>query len=258
MPDILPDMSILPVFILIFIRCTAFLWASPLLALPGIPMVVKFGLGLLLTVLIYPLAADPGEMYGGLLGLAMMSVRETAVGLAMGFICTMTFNALRMAGQLMDLNIGFAMSQVMDPATGSMNTLLGRFFYFATLVTFLCVDGHHGLIWGLAKSYQVLPLNTATISGPVVLFVIRVFADAITLALKVAIPITGVLVMTDIALGMMGRTAPQINIFMLGFPFKIGLGLISISILLPLLGAVFASVFDQMHKDLLILVKGLS
>lgn len=254
----MPDLSILPIFMLVFTRCTTFLWASPLMSLPGIPTPMKTGFGFLLTLLIYPLIDTGVTLYGGVFGYGLMLAGEAAIGLGMGYICTVTFNAIRMAGQLIDMNIGFAMSQMMDPATGSMNTLLGRFLYYVTLATFLAVDGHYGLIWGIAKSFELLPLHAAQFDGPVMLFVIRVFADAITLALKVAIPITGVLLMTDIALGMMGRTAPQMNIFMLGFPFKIMLGLVSLAVLLPLLGTVFASIFDQMHKDLLLLVKGLS
>jgi flagellar biosynthetic protein FliR len=244
---------------LVFVRCSTFLWASPIFAVPGIPSQVKAGFAFVLTIIIYPLiTAVDNVIYNGVWGYVIMMVSEAAVGLAMGFICTMVFNALRMAGQLMDMNIGFAMAQMMDPVSGSMNTPLGRFLFYVTLATFLCVDGHHGLIWGLVKSYQVLPLNAAEMSGTATLFLIRAFADTFTLALKVAIPITAVLLMTDIALGVMGRTAPQMNIFMLGFPFKIMLGLLSLAVLLPLMGSIFATIFDQMQKDLLLLVKGLS
>ncbi|MBM7854223.1 flagellar biosynthetic protein FliR [Desulfohalotomaculum tongense] len=255
----MPDLSILPVFMLVFTRCSAFLVASPLFAIPGIPPVVKSGFAFILAVIIYPLAARPGlTAADSLWGYGLMVLSEAAVGLAMGIVCTMVFNALRMAGQMIDLQIGYAMSQMMDPVSGSMNTLLGRFLYFLSLAALLCMDGHHGLIWGLAKSYQVLPLNSAEMSGDVAVFVIRVFADTITMALKVAIPVISVLLMTDIALGVMGRTAPQMNIFMLGFPFKIMLGLVSLAVLLPLMGSILAAVFDRMQKDLILLVKGLS
>ncbi|MEG6617316.1 flagellar biosynthetic protein FliR [Peptococcaceae bacterium 1198_IL3148] len=244
---------------LVFVRCSTFLWASPIFAIPGIPGQVKAGFAFVLTIIIYPIIAASGpEIFDGGLGYIMMLVSEAAVGLAMGFVCTMVFNALRMAGQLIDLSIGYAMAQIMDPVTSSMNTPLGRFLYYVTLATFLCVDGHHGLIWGLVKSYQILPLNAAEMTGTAAIFLIRAFADTFTLALKVAVPIVAVLLMTDIALGVMGRTAPQMNIFMLGFPFKIMLGLLSLAVLLPLMGSIFASIFDQMQKDLLLLVKGLS
>lgn len=255
----MPDLSMLPIFILIFVRCVTFLWASPLMTLPGIPAVVKSGFGFVLAILIYPLVAETDiVLYSGLFGYGLMIAGEVAVGLGMGYICTLTFNAIRMAGQLIDMNVGFAMSQMMDPVSGSMNTLVGRFLYYVTLATFLAMDGHYGLIWGIAKSFELLPLHAAQFDGAVMLFVIRVFANAITLALKVAIPVTGALLMTDISLGMMGRTAPQMNIFMLGFPFKIMLGMVSLAVLLPLLGTVFATIFDQMHKDLLLLVRGLA
>ncbi|MTI80180.1 MAG: flagellar type III secretion system protein FliR [Firmicutes bacterium] len=254
----MPDLSVLPVLMLVFVRCSAFLVTSPLFIIPGIPTVVKSGFAFLLAIIIYPLVPAPEAPLEGFWGFGLMVASEAAVGLAMGFIVTMVFNAFRMAGQLIDMQIGYAMSQMMDPVSGSLNTLMGRFFYFVALATLLSMDGHHGLIWGLVKSYQVLPLNVASIDGGVTNFIIRAFADTITMALKIAIPITSVLLMVDISLGVMGRTAPQMNIFMLGFPFKIMLGLVSIAILLPLMGTIFATVFDQMQKDLLLLVKGFS
>ena len=253
------DMSLLPAFMLVFIRCSAFLITSPLFIIPGIPPLVKAGFAFMLAVIIYPLAPETeAVVVNGLWSYGLMVLSETAVGLAMGMICTMVFNIMRMAGQMIDFQIGFAMSQMMDPSTGSMNTLLGRFLYFVTLATFFCMDGHHGLIWGLVKSYQILPLAAAEISGSAVQFFIRVFADSIVMALKIAMPVIGALLMTDMALGVMGRAAPQMNVFMLGFPFKIMFGLISLAILLPLFGSVFATIFDQMHKNLLILVRGFS
>lgn len=255
----MPDLAVVPVFMLVFTRCTAFLISSPIFAIPGIPVLVKAGLAFILTILIYPLAAV-GEINANarLFEYGLMVLSEAAVGLAMGMICTIVFNALLMAGQMIDLHIGFAISQLMDPVTGSVNTLLARFLYYVSLATLLCVDAHHGLLWGLAKSYQVLPLSAAEISGSATLFFIRVFADSVTMALKVALPVLGVLLMIDIALGVMGRTAPQMNVFMLGFPFKIMMGLISLAVLLPLMGSIFAAIFDQMQKDLLLLVKGLA
>lgn len=255
----LPDMSVLPAFMLVFTRCSAFLVASPLFIIPGIPNTVKAGLAFLLTIIIFPtVTGTEVSIMGGMLGYGIMVLSEAAVGLAMGFICTLIFNTLRIAGHIIDFQIGFAMSQMMDPASGSMTTLLGRFLFYVTLAVMLCMDGHHGLIWGLVKSYQTLPLNSAEISGGVTLFFVRVFADTMTMALKVAIPVIAALLMTDMALGVMGRAAPQMNVFMLGFPFKIMFGMVSLALLLPLMGAIFASLIDQMHKDLLLLVKGLS
>ena len=255
----MPDLSVLPVFMLVFIRCTAFLISSPIFALPGIPAAVKGGFAFILTMIIYPLAAV-GEVNvdAGIFAYCLMAAGEAAVGLAMGIICTMVFNALLMAGQLIDLHIGFAVSQLMDPVTGSVNTLLARFMYYVSLATLFCVDAHYGLLWGLVKSYRILPLSAAEISGTAAMIFIRAFADTVAMALKVAVPVIGVLLMIDVALGVMGRTAPQMNVFMLGFPFKIMVGLISLAVLLPLMGSIFAAVFDQMQQDIILLVKGLA
>lgn len=244
---------------LIFIRCSAFLITSPIFIIRGIPPLVKAGFAFTLALIIFPLVPENELIVvGGFWDYGLMVLSETAVGLAMGLMCTIIFNIIRMAGQMIDFQIGFAMSQVMDPASGSVNTLLGRFLYFVTLATFFSMDGHHGLIWGLVNSYQILPLGTAEISGSATEFFVRVLADSLIMALKVAMPVVAALLMTDMALGVMGRAAPQMNVFMLGFPFKIMFGLVSLAILLPLLGVVFTTIFDQMQRDLLILIRELS
>ena len=252
-------LSVLPAFFLVFVRCMSFLLASPLFIIPGIPPLAKAGFGFALAVIIYPVVPQTEAiMVQTLWQYAFMAVKETLVGVGMGIIATMIFNIMRMAGQMIDFQIGFAMSQMMDPTTGTINTLLGKFLYFVTLAVFLSIDAHHGLIMGLVKSYQILPLALADIKSEAAPFIIEIFSTSITLALKVAIPVIGALLMVDMALGVMGRAAPQMNVFMLGFPFKIMFGLISLAVLLPLMSSIFMHVFDMMHRDILILVRWLT
>ncbi|WP_041275328.1 flagellar biosynthetic protein FliR [Desulforamulus ruminis] len=246
-------------FFLVFIRMVSFIAVCPLFSTVGIPPLTKAGLAFILTVLITPMVqpVDP-SFPGGLWGFALVVFSEVGVGLALGLVCTFVFNVIRIAGQLLDFQIGFAMSAVMDPMSGSMNTLVSRFLFFLTLVLFLIVDGHHGLIRALVKSYELVPLTTAGINGEISLLVIRIFADSFALALQIAAPVIAVLVITDLAMGLVGKTAPQMNIFQLGFPLKIAVGVSSLAILLPALTSVFKLLFDTLQRDLLLLMKGLA
>ena len=251
--DILQE---LPAFFLVFTRCISFLLTSPIFILPGIPPIVKAGFAFALAVVVYPVVPqEEPVIVETLWEYGLMLMKEALVGIGMGMICTWIFNIIRMAGQMIDFQIGFAMSQVVDPVTGTVNTLLGKFLYFLTLAVFFCMDAHHGLIVGVVKSYQVLPIAMADLRIEAAPFIIEVFSTSITLALKTAVPVIAALLMVDMALGVMGRAAPQMNVFMLGFPFKIMFGLVSLAILLPLMSSVFAYVFDMMQRDILILVR---
>ncbi|WP_003544037.1 flagellar biosynthetic protein FliR [Desulfotomaculum nigrificans] len=253
------DLTLITTFFLVFMRMVSFTFACPLYAIPGIPPLVKAGLSFILAILITPMVKPvSADLPGGLWGFGLVVFSEVGVGLVLGLVCTFVFNVIRMAGQLLDFQIGFAMASVMDPLSGSVNTLVSRFLYFLTLVLFLNVDGHHVLIRALAKSYELVPLNAAGINGEVTLLIIRIFADTFALAVQICAPVVAVLVITDLAMGLVGKTAPQMNIFQLGFPLKIAVGVASLAILLPALTSVFKILFDTLEKDLYLLMKGLA
>ncbi|MCL5780218.1 MAG: flagellar type III secretion system protein FliR [Firmicutes bacterium] len=253
------NLDFITVFFLVFIRMASFVFSCPLYAVPGIPPLVKAGLSFILAVLVTPLVQPPSlEFPGGMWGFGLAVFSEVGVGLALGLVCTFVFNVVKIAGQLLDFQIGFAMSAVMDPLSGSMNTLISKFLFFMTLVLFMNVDGHHALIRALIKSYEMVPLTAAGINGEVTLLIIRIFTDTFALAMQICAPVVAILVITDLAMGLIGKTAPQLNIFLLGFPLKIAVGVSSLAILLPALTSVFKYLFDTLQKDLLLLMKGLA
>ena len=253
------NFTLLITFFLVFIRMVSFVFSCPLYAIPGIPPLVKAGLSFILAVLVTPVVQPvTSEIPGGLWGFGLVVFSEVGVGLALGLVCTFVFSVIKTAGQLLDFQIGFAMAALMDPLSGSMNTLVSRFLYFMTLVLFFNVDGHHSLIRALVKSYDLVPLTAAGINGGITLLMIRIFADTFALAVQICAPVVAILVITDLALGLVGKTAPQMNIFQLGFPLRIAVGVSSLAILLPALTSVFKLLFDTLQKDLLLLMKGLA
>lgn len=253
------NLVLITTFFLVFVRMLSFIFACPLYALPGMPPLVKAGLGFVLAILVTPLVEPATTSFpGGVWGLGLAVFSEVGVGLALGLVCTFFFNVIRIAGQLLDFQIGFAMSAVMDPLSGSMNTLISRFLFFMTLLLYLNVDGHHTLIRALAKSYELVPLAAAGINGEVTLLIIRIFTDTFALAVQICAPVVAVVVIIDLAMGLIGKTAPQLNIFQLGFPLKIVVGVSTLAMLLPALASVFKYLFDTLHRDLLLLLKGLA
>jgi flagellar biosynthetic protein FliR len=254
----IPDFDRLVLFLLILVRMSAFLFAAPFFSLENFPMRVKAGLALGMAVILVPLVPAPEVEFSGAFHFALAIAKEVAVGLAMGFICTLIFSALSVGGQLIDIKIGFFASQMFDPMTGAQVTIISRFFFLLGLAFLLTTNAHHDLISILAKSFEIVPVTQAEPSRELGLLFIRAFADMMVLALKITAPIMAVALAVDISLGLVGRTAPQMNIFMLGFPLKIVLGILTLSILVPVMGSIFSSIFDLMEEDLLLLLKGLT
>lgn len=252
------DLGQVTAFFLVFIRAAAFMMSGPLFAIKGIPPLLKVGFSLILAIVVFPavgLGAAPLPEDGWDFGLAVIS--ETGVGLLLGTAVTMVINSIKMAGYFIDIQIGYAMATLMDPASGSASTLISQYLYLLALVFFLMMDGHYTLIVALAKSYQLVPLSTAAFSGSVAYILLRIFTGAITVALQVSAPVLAVLLVTDLVLGFLTRTTPQINVFLTGFPIKIAVGLLTLSFLIPVLGALFNTIFNTIEGDLYSLMREL-
>lgn len=245
-------------FLLIFARIGSFVAAVPLFGGPNAPGQVKAGMAFVVSLILLPLVAAPGAAAAVTLpGLGLAILKEVGVGLLTGLICNMILQILNILGQIFDLHVGFLMSSFFDPAVGGQITLTAKFLYLVGVVLFFTLDGHHMLLMGLARSFEILPPDTAVFSGSAATVLIKAFARMITVAVQISAPVIAVMLIIDICLGILGRTAPQMNIFMLGFPVKIGAGILTMAVLVPLLGVFFQSLFRMMERDLYTLLKGL-
>lgn len=253
----MPDLGQYATFLLVFFRAIAFMMSGPLFGLQGLTPLFKVGSALALAVVIFPTAGLNAPLPEGIWAFGLAVISETGVGLLMGMAVTMVLNSIKMAGSLIDLQIGYAMANIVDPVNGAMSTLISQYLYLLGLVFYLMMDGHYTLILALAKSYELVPLSAADFSGSVSLVLLKIFAGAFTVAFQVAAPILAVLLITDLALGFLTRTTPQINVFLTGFPVKIAVGLLTISFLIPLLGTVFHAIFNTIEGDLYSLMRAL-
>ena len=252
----MPDLSVLAVFFLVYVRAAAFLNSGPLLVIRGVPAPVKAGLPFFLAAVAFPLVQER-ELPAGALGYGLLLVSEAGAGLIMGLAVSAIISFLQVAGQLVDFQIGFAMSSVVDPLYGAGSTLLAQYLYLLGLVTFFVVDGHHTLIAALVESYRLVPLGAASFGGGAAPVLVKIFSASFLRALQVSAPVLAVLVVSDLTLGFLARTAPQINVFLTGFPVKIAAGLLVMSFLLPLLGGLLRSLAGIIERDLYTLMKAL-
>ncbi len=244
------DFGRLAVFLLVLLRMTGFAVTAPWLGLRAVPGPVRVGLGFALAVMVYPgVTAPPVDLAAGVWPLALAAAAEVATGLAMGLICALALNALRLAGHLMDLQMGYALAELFDPVFGTRGTILSEFLYLLGLVCVLGTDVHHQAILGLARSFEFVPVAAAGVQGGLVELVVRSFAGMFLMAVQIAAPLLAVLIVVDLVLGFLTRTVPQINVFILGFPVKVAVGILMVALLLPVLGGLLGRLGAQMLRD---------
>ncbi|MBS3943756.1 MAG: flagellar biosynthetic protein FliR, partial [Dethiobacter sp.] len=145
------------------------------------------------------------------------------------------------AGQMIDLSSGLMLSAVFDPQFGGQVTFMGQFYYLLALVFYLTLNGHHYLLQALAGSFRVIPPGRGLVAPELTGGLIRLFADIFTLAFQIVAPVVIILLIVDLALGLIAKTVPQVHVFIEGLPLKIALSLLILALLVPLTGAVWES-----------------
>lgn len=239
------------IFLLVFIRMISFLAVSPIYMIKGIPNITKIGLGLILTIIIYKFVPyDSTLLPQSLIALSLTAIGESVFGLALGFITTLVFQGIRMSGQLMDIDIGFSMASEYDITNSTNVTILGNITYLTAIFLFFVINGHHILIRALIQSFDIIPLLGVNIPTTIVPFTVTLFTKTFILSLKLAAPIIVVVFLTDFTLGLISRSVPQINIFMLELPVKIVVGLLALTAIFPIIINLYIKAFEALPKDI--------
>lgn len=254
----MPDLESLKWGFLVLARITAFFIQAPCFSINGVPPLLKIGLGLLVTIILFPVLPTVDNISGDLINYSVLVIREVIVGLILGYVSSLTFTAIRIAGEVIDIQMGFAMAAVLDPQSQSRITLVGQFMYLLEILLFLAIDGHHNLLLAISYSYEIIPVTGVIFQTKCIATIIKMFVGMFALGIRVAAPFITVFVLSDIALGMVARTVPQLNVFMMGFPIKAGLGLITLTAALPILAIIIGGIVQQMEKDILLVMKLMS
>lgn len=171
---------------------------------------------------------------GSLPGFAAAAALELGVGLVLGMAVQLLFSGLQLAGQLVGRDMGFAIVNVIDPVTSRDVGLLAQFKLLLAVLVMLAVNGHHLVIRALAESYAHVPVLGLHLSASAVEYLLGLGGMLFVTAIQIAAPILATIFLVTVALGFLGKTVPQMNIFIVGFPLRIGLGLAGLCLILPL------------------------
>jgi len=235
------------VFLLVFTRISGMFTTAPFLGNRIIPGNVRIGLAFLFALLLTPFVPLPaGGLPDNVFSYFLILGNELMLGLAVGLIATLTFLAIQLAGEMIDMQMGFAMVNVIDPLYGIQVPLMGNFLYILALMVMLLTNSHHLLLWGIQRSFVIAPAAGFGFTRASAQIVIDNFAGLFAVALSICAPVVGILLLTSVALGIISRTMPQMNVFIVGMPLKIIVGLVVLLFMLPLYGTLLEGLFGRM------------
>lgn len=232
---------------LFFIRISGLLTSSPIFGRRNVPNLMKVGFCLMLTATLIIGAPQPQEypVYGTLLEYVLICLREMLFGVAMGFVLTTMFSIALTAGSMMDYQIGFSMASMYDLQTNTQTPLSGSLLNFTLLIMFFAYDGHLKLIEILARTLEACPVGTAMVPFEIMWVAADVMVSSFALAVMLAMPVMAAGMLLEIALGVIIRTVPQLNMFVVGIPLKLIVGLVMLIITLSLFVSFTKGVFSK-------------
>ena len=249
----LPQLQLL---FLVFLRTSAFLMTLPVLNSPSVPVLFRIGLAVSASLLLAPALAPLRLPYladGVSLGVA--AAGEVLLGLLAGMSVRLVFEGLQLAGQIAGYQMGMAIAEVIDPASEDQVALLSQFNTLLATLIFLAINGHHAFIRSLVESYQIVPPMGFQLQGPVMERLARLSAELFTVGLKAGAPIVVALMLSTVSFGLVARTVPQMNIFIVSMPLNIGVGLLFIGLSLPHLAGYIGDLFGTTTPSALWLLR---
>ncbi|MEE2872948.1 MAG: flagellar biosynthetic protein FliR [Candidatus Latescibacterota bacterium] len=241
------------IFLLILLRVSALLIVAPIFGHRLFLARAKVGLAVMVSMVIFPIV-DRFDVPVGFLPYAVMMVGEVIMGLVIGYAVLLLFIGIQFAGQLAGLQMGFGIVNVIDPASHDQVSIIGQFLNILAILLMLTLDGHHTILNGLLTSFDAVPLGGVVLKAPVAHKMIALTAEVFVIAIKVSAPIMIALFLISTAMGVLARTVPQMNVFIVGFPVQLAVGMSVLMAALPLFQILIERALKLLERDVFALI----
>ncbi len=225
--------SWLALFVFPFVRILAMIASAPILGNKQTPVRIKIGFSILLTIIIAPtLTVQPNIDPASAIGFLII-IQQLLAGLAIGFTMRLIFTAIEMAGDIIGIQMGLGFAIFYDPQNSSYTPVIAQFLGILAALVFLSMNGHLIMLEALSDSFHAFPVNS-TVPAAIALHTLASWGGSIfSNALQLSMPVIGALLISNLALGILTRSAPQLNIFAVGFPITLAIGFATVMLLLP-------------------------
>lgn len=260
MDAILDNVSLrLDLFLLMFIRISALIVSSPVFGRKTLPNIIKVCFCLAMTYVLFAANMNSARLeYNSLLEFAVICIKELLFGLVLGFTTTLFFTLVQTSGHYIDMQMGFGMVNVLDVHSGASVPITGDLLNIVLVIAFFGANGHLKLIYILGSTFTQIPVGTVALNPIIGMSALEVFILAFLLSVHVALPLIASGLLGEVAMGFITRAVPQVNIFVVGIPLKILLGLMMLLIVLPVYVGFTDVIFDRMFESIDTMIAGLA
>ena len=226
------DWAQLYLFELILMRMSGFLLFNPLLGRSNLPAMVKTGMALVLSILVFGTAGTGVPQPDTLVELAFRLLLELGIGLVLGFVMRVVFSVVQIGGEVIDTQMGMTMAQIYDASSQANLSVTASLLNILLILDFFSENGHYTLMRLLTTSGELVPYGAAALGDGVYAYVIELFLACMLLAVKLAMPILAAELLGEVGMGVLMKAIPQINAFVINIELKVIIGLLLFFLLL--------------------------
>ncbi|MCL2080906.1 MAG: flagellar biosynthetic protein FliR [Oscillospiraceae bacterium] len=241
-------------FLMLVVRMSALFIISPVFGRANLPAYVKVLMSIMIAFIALQFYPPPPELPPTLLHFVLAVAGELLIGLSIGYVTTMFFGIVFTAGNIIDTQIGFGMVQIYDVATNAQMPVVGTLMNVVIIQCFLLTNGHLRLIRLLFATFEYIPVGRVVLTPELGQLMLAGFVQTFVISISVAMPLVASALVAEVGLGIVVRTAPQMNIFALGLPLKVILGLIMLAVVAPVFIQFTNSIFDRMFEFLAVIL----
>lgn len=228
-----------------FLRISGLLLVAPVFGANVVPPRVKMAFAVMLTIIVAPLAPPPAGLEPLSAAGLLVALEQVLVGIVIGFVVQLLFDVLVMAGQTIAMTMGLGFATLVDPSRGGTTPVLSQFFLIMGLLLFLALDGHLALIGVLVDSFRFAPVGESVLTRDGLWLVAGWGGRIFEYGLMIALPAVVALLVVNLAMGVVSRAAPQLNLFAVGFPVAMLFGFVVLLLSLPALRPAFSGLLGD-------------
>ncbi len=229
------------VFALVTVRIGSLIFLMPVFSSATLPVQVKAAATLVIALLLTPVVQfTPEQFPSNPWEFGLLAVKELFVGMTLALIVRLVFAGLQMAGQLVGFQMGLSVANVVDPQSGTQSIIISQMAYIIALLLFLVSNGHHLILKTFYESFSILPPGELNLQQPLATLLMDMSQEMFVLSVKLMAPVMAILLFSQVALGILAKTVPQMNMLILSFGLNVALGLfffgLTLQIFWPVLG----------------------
>ena len=243
------------VFLLILVRVASFVYTAPFFSLSGVPQRVKIAISFFISIIIYTLVPERTLEYSTAIEYAIIIMKESIVGLLLGFVCTVCVRVISFAGHIIDLNMGFSMANMYDQTLREQISVTGNLYYYTVWLLMIISGLYQFLISAIVDTYSIIPVNSVTVNLTLYDSFLKVIMNYFVIGFRIALPVFIGIMLVNAILGILTKVAAQLNMCAIGMQIKVLAGLGILFVTVGLLPVVSDFIMDMM-KDAIRTVAG--